>query len=92
MLTTAYERGSAIGREALPEARVDATAVSLRGVLGDIDLWPAVTDAMGQKIVKAIGDELEALVGQLQDRSILASRRRRSRLTSTSGPRASDLP
>ena len=43
MLTTAYERGSAIGREALLEARVDATAVSLRGVLGDIDVSPAVT-------------------------------------------------
>ena len=44
MLTAAYERGrSAVGREALLKARVDATAVSLRGVLGDIDVSPAVT-------------------------------------------------
>ena len=66
MLTTAYERGrSAVGGEALLKARVGATAVGLRGVLGDIDVSPAVTDTMGQKIVKAIGDKLEALVGQL---------------------------
>ena len=44
LLASAYERGrSAVGREALLKARVDATAVSLRGVLGDIDVSPAVT-------------------------------------------------
>ena len=40
LLAAAYERGrSAVGREALLKARVDATAVSLRGVLGDIDVY-----------------------------------------------------
>ena len=44
LLAAAYERGrSAVGREALLKARVDATAVSLRRVLGDIDGSPAVT-------------------------------------------------
>ena len=44
MLAAAYERGrSAVGGEALLKARVDGTAVSLRGVLGDIDVSPAVT-------------------------------------------------
>lgn len=44
MLTAAYERGrSAVGRETLLKARVDATAVSLRGVLDEIDVSPAVT-------------------------------------------------
>ena len=44
ILTAAYERGrSALGRETLLRARADATAVSLRGVLSDIDVSPAVT-------------------------------------------------
>ena len=41
MLTAGYERGRrAVGGEALLKARVDATADSLRGVLGDIDVSP----------------------------------------------------
>ena len=44
LLAAAYERGrSGVGREALLNARVDATAVSLRSVLGDDDVSPAVT-------------------------------------------------
>ena len=55
LLASAYERGrSAVGREALLKARVDATAVSLRGVLGDIDVSPAVT-ALRQGIEAADG-------------------------------------
>ena len=44
LLTAAYERGRrAIGGQALLKARLEATAVSLRGVLGEIDVSSAVT-------------------------------------------------
>ena len=44
LITAAYERGrSGVGREALLTAQADATAASLRSVLGDVDVSPAVT-------------------------------------------------
>ena len=44
LIAAAYERGrSGVGREALLTAQADATAASLRSVLGDVDVSPAVT-------------------------------------------------
>ena len=44
LIAAAYERGrKAVGRHALLTAQVDATAISLRSVLGDVDVSAAVT-------------------------------------------------
>ena len=44
LIAAAYERGrKGVGRQALLTAQVDATATSLRSVLGDIDVSAAVT-------------------------------------------------